>query len=68
MTPEQALKAAIAIAGGVNSVAKSLGISSAAVSVWRLCPPKRAIEVERLTGGAITRGQLRPDLYPAEAA
>lgn len=66
MDRDKALTRAIEAAGGVSALATALGIAPPAVSQWKRCPPLRVIEVEALTGGAVTRSELRPDLYPAE--
>lgn len=34
----------------------------------RAIPPKRAIEIERVTNGAVTRAELRPDIFDLSAA
>ena len=39
-------------------------ISVQAVSQWKRCPATRAIQVEQACAGAVTRHELRPDLYP----
>ena len=47
---------AIEWAGGKLALAKVLGVTHAAVSQWLReggLPPARAIEVERMTGGAL---------------
>lgn len=62
---------AIAAAGGLQSLAATLDISYQAVQGWKKkgrIPSERVLEVERATGGTITRHDLRPDLYPEEAA
>ena len=61
---EQGLERALAVAGGVSSLARSLGVSQPAISGWKRVPPDRVLAVEALTG--IPRTELRPDLY-AEA-
>jgi hypothetical protein len=63
---DPALVRAIEEAGGVAELARKLSISSQAVSQWDRVPAERALEVERATGGAVTRHDLRPDLYPVE--
>jgi DNA-binding transcriptional regulator YdaS (Cro superfamily) len=63
---DPALSRAIEEAGGVAELARKLSISSQAVSQWDRVPAERALEVERATGGAVTRHDLRPDLYPVE--
>lgn len=46
----KALTEAIERAGGVNALARTLGISSGAVAQWRDIPPRRRAEVARVTG------------------
>ena len=60
-----ALLRAIEAAGGLAKLAEPLGISVQAVSQWDEVPPLRVIAVEQITG--VSRQELRPDLYPAEA-
>lgn len=62
------LKRAIEAAGGVAELARSLGITSQAISQWRSVPVCRVLDVERATGKAVSRHELRPDIYPREAA
>lgn len=50
----------IAKAGGVNALARQLGISSAAVSVWKRVPAARVAAVARITG--LPAAEIRPDL------
>lgn len=50
----------LSMAGGVNALARRLGISSAAVSTWKRVPAARLGAVSRITG--IPAAQLRPDL------
>jgi DNA-binding transcriptional regulator YdaS (Cro superfamily) len=65
---------AIELLGGPSAVARQLGsrgvrVSPWAVSKWRRrIPAERVLLIEQLTGGRITRHELRPDLYPAEVA
>ncbi|MFT8896300.1 MAG: Cro/CI family transcriptional regulator [Acetobacter sp.] len=54
------LKDVIAKVGGVVELARSLNISSQAVSQWKKVPLSRIIEVEKITG--IDREMLRPEL------
>jgi len=63
---EAALKKAIELAGGHAALARSLGISSAAISQWQACPPLRVLKVEAASG--VPRHELRPDLYPPPVA
>jgi DNA-binding transcriptional regulator YdaS (Cro superfamily) len=62
---EPGVIAAIEAAGGINALARALGIDAAAVSRWRQIPSKRVIQIEHILG--VRREVLRPDLY-TEAA
>lgn len=55
---------AIEAAGGVNALARLLNIASSSVAEWKQVPPKRVLQIERLTGNRVRRSQMRPDLYP----
>lgn len=58
---------AVARAGGAGKLAKLLGISRAAVSMWIIVPVERVPDVERITG--FSRYVLRPDFFmPQDAA
>ena len=59
---------AIAAAGSQQTLARALGITQQALSQWkrRRIPAERVLDVERITG--VPRHDLRPDIYPAEAA
>jgi DNA-binding transcriptional regulator YdaS (Cro superfamily) len=52
---------AIQAMGTRYRLAKALGISPAAVYVWKQIPTERIVDVERVTG--IDRAELRPDLF-----
>ena len=65
-----ALRRAIEICGSQRALARSLGISAVAVGQWlqggseahaRRVPPKQCVRIELLTGGAVSRKELRPD-------
>ena len=51
--------------GGVVKLARALGLSDAAVSLWPRVPADRVLEVERLTG--VSRYTLRPDVFGSSA-
>lgn len=55
---------------GRRSLAKQLDVTNMAISQWlkRGVPPARAIQIEAATGGAVTREELRPDLFAAPRA
>jgi DNA-binding transcriptional regulator YdaS (Cro superfamily) len=57
--------------GSRSKLAARLGVSGEAVRKWEVgrVPAERCIEIERITDGAVTRADLRPDLFaPAAAA
>lgn len=58
---------AISAAGGAAAIARELGITLAAITLWkrRGIPANRVLAVERMSG--ISRHQLRPDVF-GEAA
>lgn len=61
-----ALKTAYSLFGGSRArFAAQLGLSGEAVRKWERTrvPAERCVEIERLTGGAVTRRDLRPDLF-----
>jgi hypothetical protein len=47
--------------GGLGKLAAGLGISHQSFYSWKLIPPGRVLDFERLTG--IARHVQRPDLY-----
>lgn len=57
---------AIKAAGGPAALARYLGIQRQAVSQWRRVPVDHVLAIERLTD--VSRNELRPDIYPADAA
>lgn len=63
------IEQAIGRAGGRSGVARACGVSVEAVRQWLLpgrgVPAKRAVEIERATSGAVTRYDLRPDIFGA---
>ncbi|MGA6183328.1 transcriptional regulator [Stenotrophomonas sp. NPDC077421] len=59
-----ALDKAVKAAGGVTSLADSLGVGQNVVSNWRKrgrVPPSRVIKIEGVTG--VSRHELRPDVF-----
>ena len=52
---------------GNRALAKALGVSSSMISQWksghRRISPETAIRIEIATNGAVTREDLRPDIF-----
>jgi DNA-binding transcriptional regulator YdaS (Cro superfamily) len=67
MSDETPLPPALARAakevGGVTKLASLLGIKRPAIYQWKRVPAERAVKIEEVTGGKVTRQELRPDLY-----
>lgn len=63
---DEAVRRASEAAGGPTALAKKLGIKMPSLYSWRRIPPTRVLDIERVTG--IPRHELRPDLYPKDAA
>jgi DNA-binding transcriptional regulator YdaS (Cro superfamily) len=59
--PEAAAQRAIEIAGGASALARLLDITPQAVGQWRVVPPERVLQVERIT--KVSRHDLRPDVF-----
>lgn len=66
LTPEAAYAKAIAIVGSQAELARLLKIKRQSIRAQKMCPWNRVLELEKLTGGKVTRYQLRPDIYPRE--
>ncbi|MBC3421816.1 MULTISPECIES: YdaS family helix-turn-helix protein [Pseudomonas] len=62
------LERAIHAAGSGKALADLLGVTPMAVSYWKTrgVPARQALPIEKATG--VSRHELRPDLYPSEAA
>lgn len=55
--------------GSQAELARQLGIGVAAVTHWKRrgrIPADRVLAIERITGGQVSRHEMRPDLYPIE--
>ncbi len=52
---------AIQAAGGGAALARQLNVRRQAIYQWRVVPPTRVLDVERITG--VSRHDLRPDLF-----
>jgi DNA-binding transcriptional regulator YdaS (Cro superfamily) len=63
------LQALLKDAGSQHALAASLGLTQQGVSYLmtdaKNISPKLAIKVEKLTGGKVSRADLRPDLWGA---
>ncbi|MFA7437090.1 transcriptional regulator [Castellaniella sp.] len=61
----QPVREACTVMGGMTPLAKKLGLPVQVVSSWaagtRPVPIIRCVEIEEITGGEVTRKQLRPD-------
>lgn len=64
---ETPLEKAIRICGGQSALADKIGKTQQHVSYWRTAkngvPPEHARAIEIATGGAVTRHDLRPDIF-----
>lgn len=62
-----AISRAVEAAGGQSNLAKALGVTPQQVNQWvlgtRPVPPARCIAIEDATKGAVTRYELRPDVF-----
>ena len=61
---DKALERAISAAGGPAALARQLGVRPQAVSQWQRVPAERVLDVVRAAEGAVSRHELRPDIYP----
>jgi DNA-binding transcriptional regulator YdaS (Cro superfamily) len=64
------LERAVQIAGGQTALADACGVKQGHVWHWlnraKRVPAEQVLKIERATAGAVTRHDLRPDLYPLE--
>lgn len=61
-----ALEKAIINVGSTAELARRVGVVPMAITQWKRrqqVPPERCLAVEAATGGAITRYDLRPDVF-----
>ena len=54
--------------GSVTALALQLKIKPQAIHQWVRVPAERVLAIEKATGGAVTRHDMRPDLYPEPPA
>ncbi|WP_373565917.1 transcriptional regulator [Microbulbifer okhotskensis] len=63
----EALKRAVAIVGTKSGLAKSIGVKPPVITQWfkskRPIPAGQCRPIEAATNGAVTRYELRPDIY-----
>lgn len=67
-SPLDALRRAVAVAGGQQQLAEMLGVTQPAVSKWLSkgkMPGTYAIPAERCTG--VSRHALSPEMYPLDS-
>jgi DNA-binding transcriptional regulator YdaS (Cro superfamily) len=57
-------RAAAEVQGGVATIAAALQITREAIYQWRTVPPRHVHTIVRVTDGAVTPTDLRPDLWP----
>jgi DNA-binding transcriptional regulator YdaS (Cro superfamily) len=64
-----ALSRAVELVGGQSALARSVGVSQATVWYWLNkmphAPAEFVVAIEAATGGEVTRGELRPDIFGA---
>jgi DNA-binding transcriptional regulator YdaS (Cro superfamily) len=61
-----ALNRAIKLFPTQEAFAAALGVKSPSISEWRTrkqVPVERCVAIEAITNGAITRAELRPDIF-----
>lgn len=65
-----ALERVFQILGSQKALADALGLQPPSIYEWKLrgVPSERCLEIERLTGGEVTRFDLRPDVFGDSAA
>ena len=72
MRETEALQRAVAIVGSQSALARKLGLKQAHVWNWlnkaKRVPGEAVLAIEAATEGKVKRTELRPDLYPPEAA
>lgn len=67
MEKQTPIERAVAIVGTQSALAAHLGVSRQFINQLyngtRQVPPKMVLDVERATGGNVTRYELRPDIF-----
>jgi DNA-binding transcriptional regulator YdaS (Cro superfamily) len=60
------IERAIDVAGGVSALATAIGVRPNVVGNWKLrgnVPAAHCLQIEQATAGAVTRYDLRPDVF-----
>jgi DNA-binding transcriptional regulator YdaS (Cro superfamily) len=61
------IKRAIEMFGTQTALARRIGVGQNVISYWlyeaKDVPPKRAVQIEAVTNGEVSRKELRPDLW-----
>lgn len=60
------LKKAIGLAGGLPKLARIAGVTVSTLCEWTRVPTRHVIKIERALNGAITRHEMRPDVFGEE--
>jgi len=72
MNASEAVKEASRLVGSQRELAKRIGVMPPTVNQWcmgeRPVPPRRAVQIEAATAGAVRRESLCPDFPWAEVA
>lgn len=65
MTPKDALYEIYDMVGSKTAVSRHCNVALPALTYWeeKRIPAERAVQLEELGGGKITRHDLRPDLF-----
>lgn len=65
-----ALERAVLAIGSQAALAKAIGVKPQHIWNWlnrdSRVPAEQVLSIERATAGSVTRGELRPDLYPPQ--
>lgn len=55
----------ISLSGGLSAAARSINVKPPTLSAWRDAnadlPPKRCVQIEKITNGKVSRKDLRPN-------